>query len=388
MRNEEMAETTNVPEGQGSGAGSCLMWLLWGGGLSFTLVCSVFFLVLLIPSTLLNLYMGWQLSGYEVVIRPRSNDSPQMPVLSDSQVAVITATATSELTATLPPETLTPVIITSTEVLVAQATEIPPAGSPIITFPDKSSPVPPTVTPAATAESQSIPMRVPTETPTPVPTATLPPTPTEEGVAAALAAPEYSYTLIPFTGERDQLPGRENGDLNLKLRDPQRIETKPVLVDIRGEVAADPPRLSTIFEPRFTAVYKIHDWDWACNCKGALLEDAALLGIATTPGQQIFIPHTEGGIYQDKYYALLLYAAEDTVTFSYSREGTVGSGFVIHYLGLQTDPTLLSLYRQSQGNELPGLSLDTPVGTATGELIVAVRAEGTFLDARSGKDWW
>jgi hypothetical protein len=37
---------------------------------------------------------------------------------------------------------------------------------------------------------------------------------------------------------------------------------------------------------------------------------------------------------------------------------------------------------------LPGLTLDTPVGVATGELIVAMRDNGKFLDARSKKDWW
>jgi hypothetical protein len=60
----------------------------------------------------------------------------------------------------------------------------------------------------------------------------------------------------------------------------------------------------------------------------------------------------------------------------------------VHYLGLQVDPNLLELFRESKGNELPGLTHDVPVGVATDELIVAIRDRGTFLDARSRLDWW
>ena len=48
----------------------------------------------------------------------------------------------------------------------------------------------------------------------------------------------------------------------------------------------------------------------------------------------------------------------------------------------------MALFEESKGNELPGLTLDMPVGVASDELIVAIRDKGTFLDARSLKDWW
>lgn len=112
------------------------------------------------------------------------------------------------------------------------------------------------------------------------------------------------------------------------------------------------------------------------------------MGIKTTPGEPVFIPPKEQDIYEGKYYAVVLYASEDSLTFVYAREGTVAKGYTVHYLGLNTDPNLLALYRESKGNELPGLTLDTPVGTATDQLIVAIRDNGTFLDARSKNDWW
>jgi hypothetical protein len=67
----------------------------------------------------------------------------------------------------------------------------------------------------------------------------------------------------------------------------------------------------------------------------------------------------------------------------------VVSGYTVHYLGLQTDPNLVKLFEESEGSELPGLTLDTPIGVAAGEeLMVAMRDNGTFLDARSKRDWW
>lgn len=60
----------------------------------------------------------------------------------------------------------------------------------------------------------------------------------------------------------------------------------------------------------------------------------------------------------------------------------------MHYLGLQTDPNLIKTFRESKGSNLPGLSLDVPVGVAGDELVVAIRDNGTFLDARSKQDWW
>ena len=136
--------------------------------------------------------------------------------------------------------------------------------------------------------------------------------------------------------------------------------------------------------------YAVHDWDWGCNCKGNLLpeDQSVLVAIKTTPGEPIFIPKKGQDIYQGRYFATVLYASEDSLTFVYAREGTVAKGYTIHYQGFYTDPNLVALFRESKGNELPGLTLDTPVGVATDELIVAVRDNGTFMDARSRKDWW
>jgi hypothetical protein len=163
------------------------------------------------------------------------------------------------------------------------------------------------------------------------------------------------------------------------------------LVDIDNAGSdSNAPRLAAVLKPDIVTTYAIHDWDWGSNSKGRLIDDgsAVLVGIKTTPGEPVFIPFKSQDIFQGKYYATLLYASEDSLTFVYTRRGNVVEGYTVHYLGLQVDPNLLELFRESRGNELPGLTHDVPVGVATDELIVAIRDRGIFLDARSRLDWW
>jgi hypothetical protein len=215
---------------------------------------------------------------------------------------------------------------------------------------------------------------------------------TDMGSTAAVSASTNQYELIPIEGERESRPPEEHGDLNLKLREPQPADFEATLVDIPGSgIDPDAPKLSAAFEPDLVQTYAVHDWDWGCNCKGDLIDDgsAVVVGIKTQPGQPIFIPKTDRDIYDGKYVAVVLYASEDSLTFVYARAGTVVNGYTVHYVGLQTDPNLLKLFQESKGNELPGLTNDTPVGVAAGdELIVAMRDNGKFLDARSRLDWW
>jgi hypothetical protein len=176
------------------------------------------------------------------------------------------------------------------------------------------------------------------------------------------------------------------------LREPQPADFEATLVDIPGSgIDPDAPSLSAIFEPDFVETYAVHDWDWGSNSKGDLIDDgsAVVVDIKTTPGEPIFAPQTDRDIYDGKYIAVVLYASEDSLTFVYARAGTVANGYTVHYEGMETDPNLLKLFLESTGNELPGLTNDTPVGVAADEeLMVAMRDNGMFLDARSRLDWW
>lgn len=392
MTNEEVS---NEALGQESRMGSCLLWFFWGVTMSFASICAIVFLTLLIASMALNAYLGWQLSGYEVVIiRPGATGAPA-PAATQALVAVPTSSEPAGPTGTATPAPTQSPLETQLGTLAAIATSVArvtatPA-APATAAPASSPPAPISINPAGSGGSNSG-AAAPTKDP---PVAAANPPQAEASDAAGFAAPAAGsnnvYNLIPLQGERDSRPAAEHGDLNLKLREPQPIDVELALVDIPG-AGIDPnaPRLKDVFEPNFSAAYTIHNWDWGCNCKGDLIKDdhVVLVGIKTTPGEPVYIPTKQQDIFQGKYYAVVLYASEDSLTFVYDRAGTVAHAYAVHYQGLKTDPSLLALYRQSQGNELPGLTLDTPVGTATDELIVAIRDKGSFMDARSRKDWW
>lgn len=398
--------------------GGCLLWFFWGVSLSFMTILSLVLLILLAASVTLNIYLGWQMSGLEVSIsRPGTSPGLAPPLIPTDILAVI-PTNTPQLTPTSTPILLPTVSPLEEQVatLSALATEVAGSGLQVtptpLSLPQATPPAPPTSVPTAVAiNPASEPVNPSAPQPASTPAAVAPTAPpaaspvppaTPAAVSAApqeSAAEEFvapatssnSYELIPIEGGRESRPAEEHGDLNLKLRDPQPIEVDLSLQDIPGSgVDPNAPNFSAIFKPDIVRAYTIHDWDWGCNCKGKLIQEdtVVLLGLKTTPGEPVFIPPKEGDIYGGKYYATVLYASEDSLTFLYSRAGSVVKGYTVHYLGLHTDPNLVARFRESKGNELPGLSLDTPVGLAGDELIVAIRDNGKFLDARSKRDWW
>ncbi len=405
------AENENLV--QEGGFGSCLLWFFWGASLSFLTILSLVLLVMLIGSVALNAYLAWQLAGLELSVSRRGvlPLEETIPLPTTMLAAIPTNTPASTPSGSPPPGPTEALLAAQFATLSAVATEVAaasPPGMPLAAPPPTATPTPrpppgavPPATIALSEAAQNSSEELPAATPTPESTqeavaTQLESTPVASADEAALFAPpatsSNSYTMIPLEQPRDSRPPDEHGDLNLKLREPQPSSAEPTLVEIPGS-GVDPSslKLSSVFEPNFVATYAVYDWDWGCNCPGDLLpeDEAVLVGIETMPGEPIFIPKTERDIYDGKYYAVVLYASEDSLTFVYARNGTVASGYTVHYLGLHTDPNLLALYRDSPANELPGLTLETPVGVAASdELIVAVRDNGKFLDARSKKDWW
>jgi len=361
-----------------------LRWLWFAGGcvLSVTTLCSLVLLVLLLISTGINAYLAWTLSGYEVSVYRPAPVSPAAVVVTPTAELALVSTPTPKAPTLTATATSTPVSASTTATLEVQiatlaaiatrAAEIEaantPGSTPIVVGPE---------TPQAAATPVAKSGTAPTESPT-------------EAMAASTST--NTYNLIPIDGERESRPPEEHGDLNLKLRDPQPADFEATLVEIPGSgVDSNAPKLSAVFEPDFVQTYAVHNWDWGCNCKGDLIEDgsAVVVGIKTTPGEPIFAPETERDIYDGKYYAVVLYASEDQLTMQYARVGNVAQGYTVHYLGLQTDPNLVKVFEESKGSQLPGLTLDTPVGVAASdEVIVAMRDNGKFLDARSKLDWW
>lgn len=405
MANDATHETAGA-EGR---LGGCLLWFFWGVSLSFMTIFSLVLLILLAASVTLNVYLGWELSGLEVSIsRPGPGPSESPLLIPTSMLAAIptntpapTSTATPLATTSPVEEQVATLAALATQVAESRAEVTPAIGAPPPAVPIASPTSLPTAVamgaPQADTDAAGI-----QPAPPPAAAVTVAPPATPAAVAAASqeetaqefvppATSSNSYDLIPIEGQRESRPAEEHGDLNLKLRDPQPLDVDLALVDIPGSgIDPDAPNFASVFKPDFVKAYTIHDWDWGCNCKGKLLKEdhLALVGLKTTPGEAVFIPPKKGDIYAGKYYAMVLYASEDSLTFLYARAGSVVKGYTVHYLGLHTDPNLVAKFRESKGNELPGLTLDTPVGVASDQLIVAIRDNGKFLDARSKQDWW
>jgi hypothetical protein len=212
------------------------------------------------------------------------------------------------------------------------------------------------------------------------------------------------FALIPVEGAPADHPDYLHGDLNLSLRGYESASGFLGLVNYSGSTDAAAPQLAGLFEPnRFpgvVAVYQVYGWNWACGphgCRGPLITTppVTLASLSTTHGEPIFIPERSPNIFGD-YKVMVLYAAENRITLGYTRRDTVAGGYSVHLENICVDPNLLALY-QAQTNadgwhvtgNLPALKNNQALGTALGgEMPVAIRDRGAFMDPRSRKDWW
>lgn len=199
----------------------------------------------------------------------------------------------------------------------------------------------------------------------------------------------------------------ENADFRLSVLGVSSIDAYLNLVDYGGFGDANAPRFQHMFSPSrtpyFYGAYKRHDWNWDENSappygsRGGVNNDwpVSALDIAAVPGEELSIPYRPVIIGNGGHIALVLYASERELTFTYSRSDHVGNGWVMHMLGLCVDPALVSAYRAQINNgrratgQLPGIKPNQIIGTALDDhMTIAIRDRGAFLDPRSRKDWW
>ncbi|MCB9139193.1 MAG: hypothetical protein H6642_12680 [Caldilineaceae bacterium] len=238
----------------------------------------------------------------------------------------------------------------------------------------------------------------------PAPAAEAPPVTAERQSepAEAICPPvsDRAYTLIPVDGGGAAHPPAEHGDLNLALRGYTSVSAELAIININGPTDGDPPQLADIFAdrrmPAFAGTYRVYDWNWSCGahgCRGDALDqrEVTLLGLAGQAGEEIRIPSRNAQIYGGDFKALVLYADERRITLAYTREDSVANGYTVHLEQICVDPNLLALYRQATAegrSSLPALHNGEPLGTALGEVVVAIRDRGVFFDPRARKDWW
>ena len=208
-----------------------------------------------------------------------------------------------------------------------------------------------------------------------------------------------SYDTIPTDGRYSGAPPPQSPDLNLAVRGWTGSNAPLTLVDYNGGTDPAAPQLYSLFSdnrtPAFVAGYKVYDWNWTTNTKGAPLNNwpVTLLGMGTSAGEQLHLPRRNGpDIYQGTYYALVVYADRTRISLHYARNDYIAPGYGIHVENVCVDPNLLAKYQQADAagrGSLPALKNWQVFGTALGgEVDVAIRDTGTFMDPRSRKDWW
>lgn len=211
-----------------------------------------------------------------------------------------------------------------------------------------------------------------------------------------------SYETTPILGNprRPFPPPYLDPDLNLLMRGYRPVSALLDLVAINGPTDDDAPQLAHLFRPSrvptFSAVYQVHDWDWGC-CPGGRLgapiaePEVTLVEMVTTPTEALYPPGRHATISRD-FIALVLYAEQFRITFTYTREDTPAIGYVVHIENFCVDPNLLALYQEMHAegrDDLPALRRNDSIGTArSSSILVAVRDTGSFMDPRSAKDWW
>jgi hypothetical protein len=209
--------------------------------------------------------------------------------------------------------------------------------------------------------------------------------------------PGVQYSTLDVDGPPTDRPAEQHADLNLALRGYEVTDAYAGLVDYGGSGDPGAPQLDTLFAdrrlPAFPIVYQVYDWDWEHNRRGDLLTryDVTLAGMAVAPGEVLHLPDS-GYNLGDGYEALVLYASEERITLKYTREDNVVHGYTVHIENVCVEPRLLAPYlawNDTGRGELPALRGGQPFGRAReGEIGVAIRDAGTFMDPRSRRDWW
>jgi hypothetical protein len=198
---------------------------------------------------------------------------------------------------------------------------------------------------------------------------------------------------VDYTSCIDQYP-----DYNLNIRGWESISGHLGLIPFDHPIDPGAPQLSTLVEgntsPAITSLRQIYDWNWNINARGGLyrLADApadfaTLVGFAANGN--ILVP--ESGYDLGGFEVLVLFATNNQILLKYTLEDSIVSGYAIHLMNLSINPDLVAYYNElnSQGREkLPALLAGEIIGSAGGEVWVAIRDTGSFMDPRWINDWW
>ncbi len=245
-----------------------------------------------------------------------------------------------------------------------------------------------------------VPTTPPRPTPLPPPTV-VPPTAVATRPPACDQPIGEGYRLLPITHEA-RLDPADDPEVNIALRGWKAVDEARRLVRICGPVDGDAPQLDGLFGdrrvPGFTSTHAVYTLGGRA---GGRTEPTAwpvhLAGMATAPGEVIRAPRRGPDIDSGTVHAIVLFADHDSLTLKYTREDVVlatNPGYAVHLENVCPAPELTAQYARARRDfgrrrELPAVASHQPVARSLGgEILVSVRDSASFMDPRSGKDWW
>jgi hypothetical protein len=209
--------------------------------------------------------------------------------------------------------------------------------------------------------------------------------------------PAQDYVILSADGPGPIIPVEAHPDYNLEVRSYEPANQYLGLVEYSQPHDPLTPQFAGLFTqprlPRFVATYRVYDWDWGQMRRGPLIADPPVtaLGLKTTAEEVLHVPDS-GYTIGSGCEVLVIYAATDQITLKYTREDNVVYGYTLHIDHICVDSALLALYKacNDAGRAcLPALHPRQPFGRASGDqVVIAIVDTGTFLDARSHRDWW
>ncbi len=215
------------------------------------------------------------------------------------------------------------------------------------------------------------------------------------------AIPGETYGTVPIISAPTNPPAAVHPDLNLAVRGYITTSAHLGLVDYGGPVDLNSPKLYNLFADHRTAsfsqAYKVGCAPWEeSNCVDGFVADypVSLVGMVVTATETIHVPGSgyDIGLVPTGYEAMVLYASPKSITLKYTREDNVVNGYTLHLDNICVEPRLLALYETWNGagrTRLPALYAGQAFGRAIGgELRVAIRDSGIFMDPCSQGDWW
>lgn len=189
-------------------------------------------------------------------------------------------------------------------------------------------------------------------------------------------------------------PPELNPDFNLSLHDvtpvanpsPQDLS----LYDYSHPIDSNAPQFTGILQgttsPQITSINTINPimgYDSPASWSAI-----TAIGLNTSPGQTVQLPKSGYDI-GGGYAATILYADANTISLHYGAESSIVNGYTLYLQNFQVNPQIVSMYNQSSANgQSVTLAAFQSLGIAQGDLIVAIRDTGAFMDPRWRGDWW